>query len=115
MLGYVLEGGIRPNQQSLYHILTKERNPDILFFRIFTRQEVPMASPIFDYNNSFWQWLSRLTDLFGLSLCWLMCSLPLLTVGAATTTVAVWNLNVAVTAAATERIFLFVCLNIWLR
>lgn len=44
-----------------------------------------MASSIFDYNNSFWQWLSRLTDLFGLSLCWLLCSLPLLTIGAATT------------------------------
>lgn len=44
-----------------------------------------MASPFFDYNNSFWQWLARFTDLFGLSLCWLLCSLPLVTVGAATT------------------------------
>ena len=34
--------------------------------------------------------------------------------GAATTTVGIWKLNVAVIAAATERIFLFVYLSIWL-
>lgn len=43
-----------------------------------------MASSFFDHNNSFWQWLAGVVDVFGLSLCWLLCSLPLLTVGAAT-------------------------------
>lgn len=43
-----------------------------------------MASSVFDHNNPFWQWLASMVDIVGLSLCWLLCSLPLLTVGAAT-------------------------------
>lgn len=44
-----------------------------------------MAIPFFDPTNHFWRWFARAMDLFGLSLCWLVCSIPLLTLGAATT------------------------------
>lgn len=44
-----------------------------------------MASSVFDPTNRFWRGLSRLTDLVGLSLCFLVCSLPIVTAGAAGT------------------------------
>ena len=44
-----------------------------------------MFSSIFNADNSFWQRFARVMDLFGLSLCWLFCSLPLVTLGASTT------------------------------
>lgn len=39
---------------------------------------------IFDPTNSFWRWFARLCDIAGLSLCWVVCNLPVVTVGAAT-------------------------------
>lgn len=39
---------------------------------------------IFDPQNHFWQWLSKFCDIFGLSMCWLVCCLPVVTAGAAT-------------------------------
>lgn len=39
---------------------------------------------MFDPNNWFWRNVSRAGDLLGLSLCWIFCSLPLFTAGAAT-------------------------------
>lgn len=39
---------------------------------------------MFDPNNWFWRNVSRVGDLLGLSLCWMFCSLPLFTAGAAT-------------------------------
>ena len=44
-----------------------------------------MLSSLFNANNPFWRTFARVMDLFGLSLCWLVCSLPLITLGAATT------------------------------
>lgn len=44
-----------------------------------------MAIPFFDPTNHFWRWFARVMDVFGLSLCWLVCSIPLLTMGASTT------------------------------
>lgn len=40
---------------------------------------------MFDPNNDFWQFISHITDVVGLTLCWLFLSLPLVTAGAATT------------------------------
>ena len=40
---------------------------------------------MFNPQNGFWQWLARACDIVGLSLCWVLCSLPVITVGAATT------------------------------
>lgn len=37
----------------------------------------------FDSENSFWRFISKLFDIMGLSLCFLVCSLPILTLGAA--------------------------------
>lgn len=39
---------------------------------------------MFDPGNWFWRNVARAGDLIGLSLCWLFCSLPLFTAGAAT-------------------------------
>ena len=39
---------------------------------------------LFNVNNSFWQFLNKMADQFLLSLLWLLCSLPLITAGAAT-------------------------------
>lgn len=44
-----------------------------------------MFASIFNPNNSFWRTFTRVMDLFGLSLCWLLCSIPLVTLGASTT------------------------------
>ncbi len=39
----------------------------------------------FDPTNGFWRGLARVCDLVGLSICWAVCSLPVFTLGAATT------------------------------
>lgn len=39
---------------------------------------------VFDPTNWFWRGLGRVCDIVGLSLCWIVCSLPVFTVGAAT-------------------------------
>ena len=44
-----------------------------------------MLSSLFDPMAPGWRNFSRIMDLFGLSLCWLVCSLPLVTLGASTT------------------------------
>lgn len=44
-----------------------------------------MLSSLFDPMSPGWRGFSRIMDLFGLSLCWLVCSLPLVTLGPATT------------------------------
>ena len=44
-----------------------------------------MFGNLFNPQNSFWQTIDRLSDLLILSLLWLICSLPLVTVGAAST------------------------------
>ena len=44
-----------------------------------------MFGNAFNPQNGFWQWLARACDIVGLSLCWIVCSLPVVTVGAATT------------------------------
>lgn len=48
-------------------------------------EELPMLSSLFNANNPFWRTFARVMDLFGLSLCWLFCSIPLVTLGASTT------------------------------
>lgn len=44
-----------------------------------------MFGSIFNPQNKFWQTLDHLADLLILSLLWLLCSLPLITAGAAST------------------------------
>lgn len=44
-----------------------------------------MLRRAFDPTNGFWHGLGRVCDLVGLSICWFVCSLPILTLGAATT------------------------------
>lgn len=42
-----------------------------------------MFGNLFNPQNSFWQTVDHLSDLLILSLLWLLCSLPLVTAGAA--------------------------------
>lgn len=44
-----------------------------------------MFASIFNPDNFFWRMISKFTDVLVLSLLWLFCSLPLVTLGAATT------------------------------
>ena len=43
-----------------------------------------MFRTVFNPMNGFWRAFARVCDIFGLSICWLVCSLPVFTVGAAT-------------------------------
>ena len=40
---------------------------------------------IFDMNNPVWQFIGKLVDAFVLHILWLVCSLPIVTIGASTT------------------------------
>ncbi len=42
-------------------------------------------SKIFDMNNPVWQFIGKLVDATVLNICWLVCSLPIVTFGASTT------------------------------
>lgn len=44
-----------------------------------------MFASVFNPNAPFWRNFARFMDLFGLSFCWVVCSIPLLTLGASTT------------------------------
>jgi len=39
---------------------------------------------IFDLNNTFWRVISAVADLIGLSVLWLVCCIPVVTIGPAT-------------------------------
>ncbi len=43
-----------------------------------------MFGKLFDPLSGFWRGFARVCDVVGLSLCWVACSLPVVTVGAAT-------------------------------
>ena len=43
-----------------------------------------MFRTVFDPTNGFWRAFARVCDVFGLSICWVVCSLPVFTAGAAT-------------------------------
>ena len=44
-----------------------------------------MLGRVFRYQGGLWRVLNTLTDIMALSVLWLLCSLPVLTLGAATT------------------------------
>lgn len=44
-----------------------------------------MLGRVFRYQGWLWQALNTLTDILALSVLWLLCSIPVLTLGAATT------------------------------
>lgn len=39
---------------------------------------------LFDYDNPIWRFMGRVADLFFLTVLWAVCSLPVVTIGAAT-------------------------------
>lgn len=43
-----------------------------------------MFASMFNPENGFWQWIGKAADVMVLSLMWLFCSLPVVTLGAAT-------------------------------
>lgn len=42
---------------------------------------------LFDYNNPIWRFMGRIADMFFLTILWLICSIPIITIGAATNAV----------------------------
>ena len=58
-----------------------------------------MAAGIFNPENDFWRLIEKLVDLFLLSVFWLVCSLPVFTLGPATAALY----RTAVSAAASAR------------
>ncbi len=39
---------------------------------------------LFDYNNPVWRFMGKLADLFFLTIVWVVCSIPIITIGATT-------------------------------
>lgn len=35
---------------------------------------------LFDMDKPFWRWIGKIPEIFGLSLCWYICCLPLITI-----------------------------------
>jgi uncharacterized membrane protein YesL len=68
------------------------RNDSCAYKRLFTLQNEHYLQPkkeftmskIFDSENIVWRFFGTLFDLVGLTLCWVLCSLPVLTLPAAT-------------------------------
>lgn len=50
---------------------------------------------LFHYDNPIWRFVGRLWDLLILNLLWLVCSLPIITVGASTTALYYCTLKIA--------------------
>lgn len=48
---------------------------------------------MFDPENKFWMFMEKVTNVMGISLLWLICSLPIVTMGAATTAVFQYTLH----------------------
>lgn len=50
---------------------------------------------LFDLNNPVWRFMGRVADLFCLTVLWAVCSLPIITIGASTTSLYYVTLKVA--------------------
>ena len=46
-----------------------------------------MLSGIFNYDNPFWRFIGKLCDVMILNVLWVLCSIPVVTMGASTTAV----------------------------
>ena len=44
-----------------------------------------MLQSFFNYDNPIWRFMGRLGDMIVLNLLWLVCSIPVVTIGASTT------------------------------
>lgn len=50
-------------------------------------------SNIFNPENKFWNFISKITDVFCISILWIICSLPVITAGAANAALHRFSLN----------------------
>lgn len=50
---------------------------------------------LFDINNPVWRFMGRLADIFLLNVLWTVCSLPVITIGASTTSLYYVTLQIA--------------------
>ena len=46
-----------------------------------------MLSGIFNYDNPFWRFIGKFCDVMILNVLWVLCSIPVVTMGASTTAV----------------------------
>lgn len=54
-----------------------------------------MLQGIFNYDNPIWRFFGKLADLMMLNLLWIICSLPVITIGASTTALYYVTLKLA--------------------
>lgn len=54
-----------------------------------------MLQGLFNYDNPIWRFIGKLTDLMLLNLLWIICSLPVFTIGASTTALYYVTLKLA--------------------
>lgn len=56
---------------------------------------------LFDPENRFWNFISKIADVFCISLLWMICSLPIFTIGAATAALYSFTLHLVYDAEDT--------------
>lgn len=54
-----------------------------------------MFDQIFDFDNKVWRFIGKFFDIIILNLLWIICSIPIITIGAATTAVYYVTLKLA--------------------
>ena len=54
-----------------------------------------MLQGIFNYDNPVWRFIGKLGDLILLNILWIVCSIPVFTIGASTTAVYYVTLKLA--------------------
>ena len=67
----------------------------IIFFNSTFGGEQHMFSNFFNYDNPVWRFIGKFGDLIILNILWIVCSLPIFTIGASTTAVYYVTLKLA--------------------
>ena len=62
-----------------------------------------MLSALFDPENKFWMFIAKVADMFFLQFLWLICCLPIVTIGAATS--AFWNVLILMAKDQEGKVF----------
>ena len=55
-----------------------------------------MLQGFFNYDNPVWRFIGKLGDLILLNILWIVCSIPVFTIGASTTAVYYVTLKLAI-------------------
>lgn len=61
--------------------------PNVLMICILEKRGLHMFSGIFNYDNPVWRFIGKFFDIMLLNILWIICSIPIVTIGASTTAV----------------------------